>query len=106
MAAGLDAFWIFSSPSAAVRLVWLQAALALPWSPSSVVGIRAKAKACHVLGLRMWPSDPAAAQGLMLQGLVLFRAYWRRSGRGSLYPGPWRREHHRRQPPDGSARGG
>jgi predicted ATPase/DNA-binding CsgD family transcriptional regulator len=73
MAAGLDAFWIFSSPSAAVRLAWLQAALALPWSPSSVAGIRAKAKACHVLGLRMWPSDPAAAQGLMLQGLVLFR---------------------------------
>jgi predicted ATPase/DNA-binding CsgD family transcriptional regulator len=73
MAAGLDAFWIFSSPSAAVRQAWLQAALALPWSPSSVVGIRAKAKACHVLGLLMWPSDPAAAQGLMLQGLVLFR---------------------------------
>jgi non-specific serine/threonine protein kinase len=73
MAAGVDAFWIFSSPSAAVRQAWLEAALALPWAPSSVVGIRAKAKACHVGGLRMWPSDPAAAQRLILQGLVLFR---------------------------------
>jgi predicted ATPase len=73
MAVGLDGFWIFSSPSAAVRQAWLQAALALPWSPSSVAGVRANAKAYHVLGLRTWPSDPAAAQDLMLQGLVLFR---------------------------------
>jgi hypothetical protein len=32
MAVGLDAFWIFSSPSAAIRMARLRAALDLPWS--------------------------------------------------------------------------
>jgi non-specific serine/threonine protein kinase len=73
MAVGLDAFWIFSLPSAVVRTARLEAALALPWSPSSVVGIRAKAQAYHVLGLRKFPTDPDAAKDLMLRGLVLFQ---------------------------------
>jgi len=72
MAVGLDAFWIFSMPSARVRTARLEAALDLPWSPSSIVGIRARAQAYHILGLRKFPTDAAAAQGLMLQGLVLF----------------------------------
>jgi predicted ATPase len=36
IAVGLDAFWIFSLPSANVRTARLEAALNLPWSPSSV----------------------------------------------------------------------
>ena len=73
MAVGLDAFWIFSSPSAAIRMARLRAALDLPWSPSSVVGIRARAQAYHILGLRKTPTDARAAQDLMLRALVLFR---------------------------------
>jgi hypothetical protein len=106
MAVGLDAFWIFSSPSAAVRRAWLEAALGLPWSPSSVVSIRARAKACHVLGLRKWPTDPAAAQGLMASGTRAVPRYRRRGGRSSLHSGPWRREHYSRRPPNWSARRG
>jgi tetratricopeptide (TPR) repeat protein len=73
MAVGLDAFWIFSSPSAAIRMARLRAALDLPWSPSGVVGIRARAQAYHILGLRKTPTDASAAQDLMLRALVLFR---------------------------------
>ena len=65
MAVGLDRFWIFSVPPPAVRLAWLEAALDLPWSPSSVVGIRARAKAYHLAGLLKTRADPVAAQGLL-----------------------------------------
>jgi predicted ATPase/DNA-binding CsgD family transcriptional regulator len=72
MAVGLDRFWIFSVPPPAVRLAWLEAALVLPWSPSSVVGMRARAKAYQLAGLLKTRADPVAAQGLLEQGLVLF----------------------------------
>jgi hypothetical protein len=42
---GLDRFWIFSVPPTAVRLAWMDAALNLPWAPSSVNGIRARGRA-------------------------------------------------------------
>jgi DNA-binding CsgD family transcriptional regulator len=51
----------------------LEAALALPWSPSSVIGIRARAKAYHLLGQLKLPTDPDLAKGLMLRGRVLFQ---------------------------------
>jgi non-specific serine/threonine protein kinase len=79
MAVGLDAFWMFSSPTPAVR-AGLEAALGLPWSPSGAIGIRAKAQAYHVLGLRKLATDAAAAKGLMLQGLVLFEEIGDKAG--------------------------
>jgi len=72
MSAGLNRFWIFSSPPPAVRRAWLEAALGLPWSPSSVSGIRARARAYHISGLLKYATDPVAAQGLFQQGLMLF----------------------------------
>jgi non-specific serine/threonine protein kinase len=72
MAVGLDRFWIFSFPPQALRLAWLEAALGLPWSPSNVIGIRARAKAYHLSGLEKSRTDPLAAQGLLQQGLRLF----------------------------------
>ena len=50
MAVGLDAFWIFSVLPPGVRLARLEAALDLPWSPSSVIGIRARAQAYRIPG--------------------------------------------------------
>ena len=73
MAVGLDRFWLFSVPPPAVRLAWLEAALGLPWSTSSVVGIRARAKAYHLAGLLKTRADPVAAQQLLQQGLLLFQ---------------------------------
>jgi predicted ATPase/DNA-binding CsgD family transcriptional regulator len=73
MAVGLDRFWIFSVPPPAVRLAWLEAALDLPWSPSSVISIRARAKAYLLSGLEKFRGhDPVDAQRLLLQGLRLF----------------------------------
>jgi DNA-binding CsgD family transcriptional regulator len=72
MVVGLDRFWIFSDPPSAVRLAWMEAALGLPWSPSNVIGIRARAKAYHLSGLQMSRTDPLAAQELLQQGLMLF----------------------------------
>jgi predicted ATPase/DNA-binding CsgD family transcriptional regulator len=72
MAVGLDRFWIFSVPPPAVRLAWLEAALGLPWSPSSVIGIRARARAYWISGVLKTRADPVAAQHLLEQGLVLF----------------------------------
>jgi predicted ATPase/DNA-binding CsgD family transcriptional regulator len=80
MAVGLDAFWIFSTPTARVRTARVEAALDLPWQPLSIVGIRARAKAYHTLGLRKIPTDPAAAQELMLRGLVLFQEIGDKAG--------------------------
>jgi DNA-binding CsgD family transcriptional regulator len=82
MAVGLDRFWIFSVPPPAVRLAWLEAALGLRWSPSGVVGIRARAKACHLAGLLKTRADPVAAQGLLEQGLVLFEEIGDQAGAG------------------------
>ena len=81
MAVGLDRFWIFSVPPPAVRLAWLEAALGLPWSPSGVVGIRARAKAYHLAGLLKSRADPVAAQGLLEQGLGF-------SKRSAISPAP------------------
>jgi non-specific serine/threonine protein kinase len=72
MAVGLDRFWIFSVPPPAVRLGWLEAALDLPWSPTGVVGIRARAKAYHLAALLKAQSDPVAALKLAEQGQMLF----------------------------------
>ena len=46
--------------------------MGLPWSPSNVIGIRARAKAYHLSGLEKSRTDPLAAQGLLQQGLRLF----------------------------------
>ena len=90
MAVGLDRFWIFSVPPPAVRLAWLEAALDLPWSPSSVVGIRARAKAYHLAGLLKSRADPVAAQGLLEQGLMLFEKIGDQAGAAALHPESWR----------------
>jgi ATP/maltotriose-dependent transcriptional regulator MalT len=73
MAVGLNRFWIFSVPQAAVRLACLEAALNLPWSPSSVTSIRARARAYWTSGILKCRHDPVAAQGLLRQGLILFQ---------------------------------
>jgi predicted ATPase/DNA-binding CsgD family transcriptional regulator len=72
MAVGLDRFWIFSTPPPAVRLAFLEAALSLPWSPSSLVASRARGNAYHLAGLLKTRADPVAAQGLLQQGIPLF----------------------------------
>jgi predicted ATPase/DNA-binding NarL/FixJ family response regulator len=73
MAVGLDRFWIFSVPSPTVRRAWLEAALDLPWSPLSVIGIRARAKAYLLSGLeKPRAGDSVGAQRLVQQGLRLF----------------------------------
>jgi predicted ATPase/DNA-binding CsgD family transcriptional regulator len=73
MVVGPDRFWIFAIPPTAVRLAWLEAALALPWSPSSVLNIRARARAYWNAGLLKCRADPALAQDLEHQGLLLFQ---------------------------------
>jgi predicted ATPase/DNA-binding CsgD family transcriptional regulator len=70
---GLGRFWPFSVPPPALRLAWMEAALDLPWSPSSVIGIRARARAYWTSGLLKCRADPVAAQGLLQQGLILFQ---------------------------------
>jgi predicted ATPase/DNA-binding CsgD family transcriptional regulator len=72
MAVGLDRFWIFSVPPPAVRLAWLEAALALPWSSTGAIGIRARARAYLLAGLLKTRSDPVAALELAEQGQMLF----------------------------------
>jgi non-specific serine/threonine protein kinase len=72
MAVGLDRFWIFSVPPPAVRLAWLEAALDMPWSPSGVIGIRARARAYLLAGLLRTRADPVGARGLAEQGRTLF----------------------------------
>jgi DNA-binding CsgD family transcriptional regulator len=72
MAVGLNRFWLFSVPQPAVRLARLEAALSLPWSPSSVISIRARARAYWMSGLLKCRADPVAAQGLLQHGLRLF----------------------------------
>jgi predicted ATPase/DNA-binding CsgD family transcriptional regulator len=72
MAVGLDRFWIFSTPPPAVRLGFLEAALSLPWSPTSLVARRARANAYHLAGLLKTRADPVAAKGLLQQGITIF----------------------------------
>jgi DNA-binding CsgD family transcriptional regulator len=71
MAVGLDRFWPFSVVPPALRLARLEAALDLPWSPSSVISIRARARAYWGSGVLKCRADPVAAQGLLKQGLLL-----------------------------------
>jgi predicted ATPase/DNA-binding CsgD family transcriptional regulator len=73
LAVGLDRFWPFSVPPPALRLARLEAALDLPWSPSSVISIRARARAYWISGVLKCRADPVAAQGLLRQGLILFQ---------------------------------
>ena len=73
MAVGLDRFWPFSVVPPALRLARLEAALDLPWSPSSVISIRARARAYWGSGVLKCRADPIAAQGLLKQGLLLFQ---------------------------------
>jgi DNA-binding CsgD family transcriptional regulator len=72
MAVGLDRFWIFSVPPPAVRLAWLEAALDLPWLPTGVIGVRARARAYLLASLLKTRADPVAARGLAEQGRMLF----------------------------------
>jgi predicted ATPase/DNA-binding CsgD family transcriptional regulator len=74
LAVGLGRFWPFSVSPAAVRLGRLEAALALPWSPSGVISIRARARAYWEAGVLQCRANPAAAQDLQQQGLILFQA--------------------------------
>ena len=71
MAVGLDRFWPFSVSPPALRLARLEAALDLPWSPSSVISIRARARAYWGSGVLKCRVDPVAAQGLLQQGFIL-----------------------------------
>jgi len=71
MAVGLDRFWHFSVSPPALRLARLEAALDLPWSPSSVMSIRARARAYWNSGILKCRNDPVAAQGLLEQGFIL-----------------------------------
>ena len=48
----------------AVRLARLEAALDLPWSPSSVIGIRARAQAYHISRVLKCPSRPGCRPGI------------------------------------------
>ena len=80
MAVGLNRFWIFSVPQPAVRLACLEAALNLPWSPSSVTSIRARARAYWTAGILKCRADPVAAQGLLRQGVILFQKIGDRAG--------------------------
>lgn len=73
LAVGLGRFWPFSVSPAPVRLGRLKAALALPWSPSGVTGIRARARAYWESGVLQCRADPAAAQDLQQQGLLLYQ---------------------------------
>ena len=73
MAVGLDAFWIFSSPSATVRQARLEAALDLPEELSTVAGVRARAQAFHIVGIREGRHDRAHAQRLLKAGEALFQ---------------------------------
>jgi predicted ATPase/DNA-binding CsgD family transcriptional regulator len=73
MAAGLDRFWPFSVLTPGLRLARMEAALDLPWSPSSVISIRARARAYWNSGLLKCRTDPVAAQDLLQQGLILFQ---------------------------------
>jgi len=83
MAVGLDAFWIFSSPSSNVRQARLEAALALPWEPSSVAAVRARAKAYHHVGLREGRIDRLRAQRLHRAGQALFQQVGDQAGAAS-----------------------
>lgn len=74
LAVGLDAFWVFSSPSARLREARLVSALELPWQPASVTAIRARAQAQHVLGVKMINGDPAAAEIMLKQAVDLFES--------------------------------
>jgi predicted ATPase/tetratricopeptide (TPR) repeat protein len=71
LAVGLDRFWPFSLPPPGLRLARLEAALDLPWSPSSVISVRARARAYWISGVLKCRADPVAAQGLLQQGLIL-----------------------------------
>jgi predicted ATPase/DNA-binding CsgD family transcriptional regulator len=73
LALGIGRFWLLpAAPAPLVRLAWLEAALALPWSPSNSVGIRTRARACHSAALLKTRVDPVAAQDFARRGLVLF----------------------------------
>jgi predicted ATPase/DNA-binding CsgD family transcriptional regulator len=74
LAVGLDAFWVFSSPSAALREERLIDALAMRPAEGATAGVRARAKATHVLGLRTSGSNPAKAKPLMTQARQLFES--------------------------------
>jgi non-specific serine/threonine protein kinase len=80
MAAGLDAFWIFSSPSIIVRQARLDAALALPWEPTSGTSVRARAKAYQISALHERGDDPAGAMELMREAQALFQQVGDRAG--------------------------
>jgi hypothetical protein len=73
MVVGIDRFWVFpAAPAPAVRLAWLEAGLALPWSPSNSVGIRTRARAYWTSSLLNTRANPVAAQDLAQRALVLF----------------------------------
>lgn len=85
MAVGLDRFWIFSSPSGAVRERRLDAALALPWEPTGVTGIRARAMAYHVYGLRIRIVDAGRALKMWDEAFLLYRQIGDEAGAAACF---------------------
>jgi predicted ATPase/DNA-binding CsgD family transcriptional regulator len=73
MALGIGKFWLLpAAPAPAVRLAWLEGALALPWSPSNSAGIRTRARAYCSASLLSTRTNPVAAQDLAQRGRLLF----------------------------------
>ena len=82
MAVGLDRFWPFSVLPPALRLARLEAALDLPWSPSSVISIRARAKAYLLWRIEV-SSRPNCRPRFAEAGTSPISRDWRPGGRGS-----------------------
>jgi predicted ATPase/DNA-binding CsgD family transcriptional regulator len=80
IAAAFNAFYLYSLPSASVKRDRLARALALPWTPSNVVGIRARAKALHVWGHQQFTVDPTRAKEAFRESQELFRRIGDQSG--------------------------
>jgi non-specific serine/threonine protein kinase len=73
LALGFSKLWVLpAAPSPAVRLAWMETALALPWSPSDTAGIWIRARAYWNSSLLSTRANPVAAQDLAQRGLVLF----------------------------------
>jgi hypothetical protein len=81
MALSIGKFWLLpAAPAPTVRLAWLEAAVALPWSPSNSVGIRTRGRAYLSAGLLKTRADPVGALRLLEQGRILFERIGDKAG--------------------------
>ena len=92
MAVGLDRFWPFSVVPPALRLARLEAALDLPWSPSSVISIRARARAYWGSRRIEVSSRPNCRPRFAEAGTSPISRDWRPGRRGALPFDPWRHQ--------------